>query len=816
MQVLASGQAGLFAIQNAYGFTIKRLDTGASIQSSAGELAYYFAGCNDVTAFTAKNEREAEAAAEAAWAADRAVRLFVMLLDPQEEPSDLLEVGEALDELLELEGTTTRVENQIFSAPLPRPIDFHAVAKALETAPRSKNLLECFLRLQSTIARVRSAFDLIDESIFGDARQKRHFLEEAIDRGSVRALVIAANTTHVDNALFQLYSDLKGLDNHRAIIQAWTQPFARVHHKLELRAEPEEIRHPAILTNAVGGRQAYERALQQQVAIVERIRSSDFDTARRFTRELVIDQRNTGSSEHIAKSLTNLSQKAKGLNVLDLALEWATEAVEAKGDDGMAHAQLADLLMRVGRYVEASQSLDLAQTYGEAGFAESGRARMLRYQGHYSEALAAYRQAANHYGQDYERAHYNFAGIAECLRDMERLDEAIAAYDIAITRWPYEAVLHAGRAATLVEMGRFEDALAGYGTAIHLDDDNIVPRNGIASLHRRAGDFKEAEACFRAILADFPFDIYARGGLIGTLRDVGRFDEAVDEARTLVDHFPASPDSLWILADALIDAKQFDEAKDLLEAAIKGNRHSEGLRGGLARIEKARGRYAAALALYDDAARDFPSNQWFQLGRAGMLRRLGNVEEALRIYERAFQRHPHRLKLKNAMASIFIRQKRFDDALSMLTIDNPRTAHEWRNFFLRGMLDSEAGFIDYARERFEWGIKRCPFRRELRMLRAALSSIQLRSGAADQAVETAKECADDVTELLRFHANAAQGDKGFARDLYFALKESFLAEPYHELRDEIARYYNVLPFPARHDRSWILEREADVLLLEAA
>jgi tetratricopeptide (TPR) repeat protein len=816
MQVVASGQAGLFAIQNAHGFTIKRLDNGATHQSSAGELAYYFAGCNDVTAFTAKNEREAEAAAEAAWAADRAVRLFVMLLDPQEEPGDLAEVGEALDELLDLEGTTARVERQIYSAPLPQPIDFHAIAKALETAPKSKDLLERFLGLQSTIARVRNEFDLIDESVFGDARRKREFFEEAIDRGSVRALVIAANTAHVDKALFQLYSDLKGLDNHRVIIQAWTQPFARVHHKFELRAEPEELHRAATPTSPVGGRQAYERALQQQVAIVERIRSADFDTARRFTRDLIIDQRNTGSSEHLAKSLTNLSQKAKDLNVLELALEWATEAVEVKGDDGIAHAQLADLLMQVGRYVEASHSLDLAQTYGEAGFAESGRARMLRYQGHYAEALAAYREAVNHYGEDYEQAHYNFAGIAECLRDMERLDEALAAYDVAISRWPYEAVLHAGRAATLVEMGRFEEALAGYDTAINLDDNNIVYLNGIASLRRRAGDFGTAESSFRAIVADYPFDIYARGGLISTLRDVGRFGEAVDEARTLVDYFPASPDALWILADALIDAKQFDEAKDVLDSAVKDNRHSEGLRAGLARIEKARGRYAAALALYDEAARDFPSNQWFQLGRAGMLRRLGNVDEALRIYERAFQRHPHRLNLKNAMASIFIHQKHFDEALPMLTIDNPRTTHEWRNFVLRGMLDSETGFTDEARERFEWGIKRCPFRRESRMLRAALSNIQLRSGAADQAVETTKDCADDVTELLRFHANAMQGHEGVARDLYLLLKESFLPEPYHELRDEIARYYNVVPFPARHDRSWILERESDVLLLEAA
>ena len=817
MQVLASGQAGLFAIQTATGFTVERLDNGQTYRAGARDLDYYFAGCNDVAAFSVLTAAEARSRAEFAWSADRAVRLFVILLDPQESPEDLAEVGDALDELLTLTGVIECVEAQIFSAPLPQPIDAQAVMNALRGAPLSHALFERFLNLQSIIARVRAAFEEVDEKLFENHSARQSFFEDAIDRGSVRALVGAAATSDgIDGALFKLYSELRGHENSREIIQQWTRSFARVHHNLRPQVEPQEPRAFQLPPSGAAGHQAFQRAMQQQTAIVERIRAADFDTARRYAHDLIVDQRQTSSPEHIAKSLSNISQQAKHLDVIELALEWAQQAVEMKGDDPLVHAQLADLLMRIGRYTEAHQSLDLAQSFGDATFAASGRARILRYQGQFSEALAAYREAFAQCAHDDERKHFDLAGIAECLRDMEQFDEALAAYDFAVEQCPYTAALQGGRAATLVDLSRFDEALAGYQSALKLDSYDLIPRNGIASLYRRAGEFERAETQYRAIIAEYPFDVHSRGGLVATLRELGRFGDAVEEAKVLVENVPASPDSMWILADAQIDAGDFDGAVSTLESAIENHKHSAGLRAGLARVEKAKGRYAAALALYDDAARDFPSSAWLQVGRADMLRRLGNIDEALRIYETSFSRHPQRLSLKNALASIYIFQKRYDKALDLLTVDDPRNAEEWRNFVLRGMLDSSTGFLDEARERFEWGISRCRFRREGNMLRAALTRLQLQEGARDAAIETANECIGDVTELIKFHASAVLEDKGPARALYDRLLQSYLPEPYHELRDEIARQFNVVELPARNDLAWLLARESDALVLEAA
>lgn len=819
MQALVSGQAGLFATQTATGFTVERIDTGQTYQAGSRDLAYYFSGCNDVATFSVRSAAEARARTELAWSADRGVRLFVILLDPQEVPEDLIEVGEAFDELLSVKGVLELVENQVFSAPLPDPIDVQAVFAALQTSPLSRSLLEDFLNHQAAIARVRGAFDQIEVATFENERSRQIFLETAIDRGSVRELVRAAGSNgKIDGALFRLYSDLREFENHREIIQLWTSSFERVHHnpkvEVEVEFEGREVyREPRV---GSGGRQAFERVLQQQVAIVDRIRAADFDGARRYARELIAEQHRTSSPEHIAKSLSRICQKARQLDVIELAMEWAQQAVEAKPDDAVAHAQLADLLMRAGRYIEAHQSLDLAQSFGKPAFAASGRARIMRYQGHFADALAAYQEAVAQSTDDSDQKHFDLAGIAECLRDMEDFEGALSAYDEAITEFPFVAVLHAGRAATLVDFGRYEDALQGYREAINLDDYNVIPRTGIASLYRRAGDFERAEAEYRGIIAEYPFNIRSRGGLIKTLRELGRFSDAVGEARALVHDVPTSPDAMWNLADAQIDAGELNDAVNTLNTAIDQHRHNAGLRTGLARVEKARGHYAAALALYDAAAHDFPSNAWIQVGRADMLRRLGNIDEALRIYERAFSHHPHRLSLKNALASVYIHLRRFDEALQLLVIDNPKTAAEWRNFALRGMLDTATGYGQDAYSRYAWGIDRCPFRKERHMLRAALARLQLMNGEPQEAVETSQECADDITEIMKFHASATLEDKGPARALYDRLLRSYLPEPYHELRDEIAANYNVVLMTARRDINWLLAREEDVLLLEAA
>lgn len=817
MHILSSGQAAVYAVQTPTGYDVERLDSGSKFSVSSRQISYLFAGCNDVIQRVVKSSSEGRDQALRTWCADRATRLFIILLDPDESPDELVEVGEALDDLLVRDGVIEMVEASLYSTPFDECWNRDGVTRALCGSPLSLRLMHDFIRLQEPIKQVRLSFNQLPDSLFEDDRARSVFCEAAIDAGCFRKLVLAATgSLDIQSALFSLYQDLRPLPNSRKVIQEWTGSFHRIKKSYKLPDYPEEVDYEPQDMGGGGGRQAFERALQQQQAIADRLKSADFETARRYARDMVSAQQRDSTAEHIAKSLTNISQRAKELNMLDIALEWAYQAVEVKNDDATAHAQLADIFMRLGRYAEAQQSLGQAEAYGEAGYAATGRARILRHQGLYADALSAYQAANEKFAFDRLQAQFNLAGIAECLRDLEDYDAALVAYDAAIAEFQHESALHAGRASTLVDMGRFGEALTSYQVASSYDRDNVIPKNGVAALYRRSGQLEKSEAEYRKLVALYQFDLHSRAGLIGVLRDTGRYQEALIEAKDLAAKLPASPDSFAILIGAQIDARLFDEALAALAEAVARFGKTVRFASASARVSKAKGEYGNALASLDDALREFPTSMHLAIDRADLLRKLGNDAEALKIYMKALSSRPDRMHLKNAVASILLNNKMYDELGVFLTVVEPKTSEEWRNFTLHRMLDVELGHFETAAEALQNGISVCPFKRECRFLRAALTRLQLKLGQRSSALQTAEDCVDNATELVKFRALAELEDKGPAHALYMRLVDNFLPEPYFELRDEIASQCNVVKMPAMRDRSWLLSREAEVLIQEAA
>ena len=75
---------------------------------------------------------------------------------------------------------------------------------------------------------------------------------------------------------------------------------------------------------------------------------------------------------------------------------------------------------------------------------------------------------------------------------MNRLDDALAAYETVIREHPQNVVAKNGRAEVLRDLNRLDDALAAYDTATREHPQNIVAKYGRANLLGRLGRFKEA------------------------------------------------------------------------------------------------------------------------------------------------------------------------------------------------------------------------------------------------------------------------------------------------------------------------------------
>jgi tetratricopeptide (TPR) repeat protein len=209
--------------------------------------------------------------------------------------------------------------------------------------------------------------------------------------------------------------------------------------------------------------------------------------------------------------------------------------------------------------------------------------------------------------------------LANHLRDLGRLDDAIREYETALGETRHSADIHVNLANVLRSQGRLDEAAFHYRRTLAIDPEHPLANNGLATVLRAQGNLDEAEAHYRRALRASPGSIagYNLGNL---LRARGRLAEALAVYREALQERPRDARLHNNLAAAL------DEAGDA-EAAL---RH-----------------YAEAVRLAPDYA--------FAHRNLGALReRRGELEAAIAHFRRAHELAPDdplaRQSLEQALA----------------------------------------------------------------------------------------------------------------------------------------------------------------------
>ncbi|MDB3914351.1 tetratricopeptide repeat protein [Alphaproteobacteria bacterium] len=94
---------------------------------------------------------------------------------------------------------------------------------------------------------------------------------------------------------------------------------------------------------------------------------------------------------------------------------------------------------------------------------------------------------------NFAQAHYN---LGNTLKEIGRLDEALASYTQAIALKPDYAKAHYNLGNTLKEIGRLDEALASYNQAIALKSDFAEAHNNLGNTFQELGRLDEALASF--------------------------------------------------------------------------------------------------------------------------------------------------------------------------------------------------------------------------------------------------------------------------------------------------------------------------------
>lgn len=816
LKALISGQAAAAVILGRQP-ELRVLDAQPRTGVDASEFLRIFDGCRDVKEVSTETVEQVDKLVERAWASDRALKLFLFLLDPEEPRDELSEYAECVEELIADQIVRLSLEYRLLSSPLPNLVEIIGVEEACRRAPETLGVFREIISLQVQVQKVFDAFEGVPAIIFGGGAEKAAFRETLVDDGSFKDLVRSLAQNEDISFL-----KLKLVGSHRAnsaAITQWTSSLQkgpmrrqRAQESKELIAEdwvddwPEAEPHQNY--------QAFLQVRTQQTVIVEKLKSRDLVAARRLTRELIDTQKLNSTNDQIAKSLSALAQQAKRHEIPELQLEWSEWATEVNPLDPRTFGHFADALIGLGRLVDAESALDRVQQAGDPFYAATGRARILRVLGRPFEARGAYLAAMAEFA-DSPQIIFAWAGAAETLRDMGENEKALGEYRVITDRWPLETSGWAGLASVLMDMGRLDDAIMTFGKA-SAGDRIGLSKNGRATAYKLAGNFDAALRLYDEVVRDLPNNHVALCGRAEVLRAKGQFAAALDAYDRAIIRAPYAVVPITGKATILREMERFKEASVQYRIGIEKFPFDHRLATGLAAVLRGQGHYDQALAAFDEVLQKFPFDLQARISRAAVLHRLGAHEHALLVYDEILQDRPYASGAVSGKAAVLLSLKRYEEAAQLLPDVRPTSQVEWRRFGLRAFLVESTGGAGAAAKLLERGLESCPFAKETRSMRSALAALELRRNRPRDARRLVEAAPSGVSNVVALHVLAAAHRPGLARQRLEEIINGEGPAIVVELAREIARRHNLIDELPHETWSWINDVEREVLISEAA
>ena len=335
----------------------------------------------------------------------------------------------------------------------------------------------------------------------------------------------------------------------------------------------------------------------------------------------------------------------------------ARELLERHPDSGQIWKALgASLLMQGKNALPAMQKA--AELLPDDAQAHSNLGNALRDLGRLDDAVASYRRALA-IKPDYAEAHGNL-GIV--LQDLGRLDDAVASYRRALAIQPEYAKAHNNLANVLRDLGRLDDAVESYRRALAIKPEYAEAYNNLGNVLRDLGRLGDAVASYRRVLAIEPEYDEAHNNLGSALRDLGRLAEAEASYRRALEIKPDFAEAHSNLGVVLQELGRLDDAVESHHNALAikpdyAEAHSNlGIvLQDLGRLDDAVESHCNALAIKPDCA-EVHSN----LGL--VLQDLGRLDDAVARYRRALAIEPEYAEAHNNLGNTLRDLGRLTDA----------------------------------------------------------------------------------------------------------------------------------------------------------
>ncbi len=673
MKAILSGQTGAAVCiegEQLYSISLNSPETWTAQQQ--WELPYLFPDATDILQLENVSRSEVIERLRLEWAQDRALQLILILLDREEELQTHIEAAECLDDFFKLREVREYVENRLYSSPLPSTADLNT-AIHLSATSSLVHLTEFLRNLhsdQEEISKRVAAWEALPISLFDRPTSKQDFYCEAVRHGAFRLFVTERHKKNL--AVIQLLSHphFRGSSKARNIFQTWAAPFKESITNIEF--ESQESNYDSYIRTDVAYKKRsksspdiFQKVEIQKESIKKLLREGKHELALRFTKDLIANQRRDSEPKHIAKSLCDLAQFAKGLGSSELQLEFASKAIAEAPDDSWAHATIGDAYRSLGEFQKAQDEYHTAGRLGNVEIALNGRAQVLKDLGQLDEALDIFAQCALEFPDDL----FCRNGRAAALADYGKFQQALDAYDEILQEFPYDLVSVTGRAQVIREMGRLSEAFRVFSDVAEGYPEEIIPQYSRAEVLRELGELEKADTAFADLTKRFPLAPEVWNGYARIQRDLGRFTEALNHFNRIITEFPLNPSVYIGLAETYRKIGDLPEALRAYELVMDRFPRSAYARNGKASVLVAMGDYVNAVRILPT---NLPAtqNEWVAYHIRGMAQlRSGRLEKAEEIFEWGVSETPwvsQRAYFKTALASLRVQQKRYPEVFPLV------------------------------------------------------------------------------------------------------------------------------------------------------
>jgi tetratricopeptide (TPR) repeat protein len=363
----------------------------------------------------------------------------------------------------------------------------------------------------------------------------------------------------------------------------------------------------------------------------------------------------------LAMAQSNLGVALRAMGRPLPAIEAFRAAIALQPDQAEAYSNLGVLLTEQGRRDEAAQVLRqvlaFRPDYAEALYNLAGAVAMVDDKASLALALEHLERAVA-LAPSYADAHAN---RAEVLRHLGRLEEAEAAFHVAIELAPGVAKTHYGLGLVLSERVQPKAALEAFLNAVGIQPDfahaHAHAGNALAALDRA----DEAFGAHQVAIGLAPGDPGVHHNLGLTLSRLALYQEAVEAQRKAIALDPDYAEAHANLAGCQAELGQTDAALESSQRAIALKPALAAAHAGLGialleqdRLDEAEAAFGEALRLKPDLAQGY-ANLGLTAFRRG---RLGPAEAA---YRQAIALRPDIWESRHNLGVLLLEQGRFEE-----------------------------------------------------------------------------------------------------------------------------------------------------------